>query len=73
MVKVSEDKFRFVKNYTVFFQLWSAMPIGNWKGSILKEYTDPTRNIYTHDDYISLVGTTEVIFVNIPQLFSSLG
>lgn len=45
------------------------MPIGNWKGSILKEYTDPTRNIYTHEDYVSLVGTTEVIFVNIPQLF----
>lgn len=50
------------------------MPIGNWKGSILKEYTDPTRNIYSHDDYISLVGTTEVIFINIPQfiLISSL-
>ncbi|VEN41417.1 unnamed protein product [Callosobruchus maculatus] len=42
-------------------KLWSAIPIGNWKGSILKEHADPTRAIYTHEDYITLVGTTERI------------
>ncbi|KAJ8941914.1 hypothetical protein NQ318_013247 [Aromia moschata] len=39
-------------------KLWSAIPIGTWKGSILKEHSDPMRTVYTHEDYISLVGAT---------------
>lgn len=42
-------------------KLWSAVPVGNWKGSILKEHTEPIRTIYSHDDYMSLVGNSERI------------
>ncbi|CAG9860016.1 unnamed protein product [Phyllotreta striolata] len=42
-------------------KLWSAIPVGNWKGSILKEHTEPVRSIYSHDEYISLVGNSDRI------------
>ncbi|XP_057656981.1 DDB1- and CUL4-associated factor 5 [Diorhabda carinulata] len=42
-------------------KLWSPVPVGNWRGSILKEHTEPVRKIYTHDDYMSLVGNTDRI------------
>ncbi|XP_072390311.1 DDB1- and CUL4-associated factor 5 [Diabrotica undecimpunctata] len=42
-------------------KLWSSVPIGNWRGSILREHTEPVRKIYTHDDYMSLVGNSDRI------------
>lgn len=39
-------------------KLWSALPIGTWRGSLLKEYTDPARIVYTHQDYAELVGNS---------------
>ncbi|KAK9875394.1 hypothetical protein WA026_007789 [Henosepilachna vigintioctopunctata] len=40
-------------------KLWSTLPIGSdsWKGSLLKEQSDPARTVYTHDEYIYLVGS----------------
>lgn len=32
------------------------MPIGGWSGNLLKEHTERGRTIYSHDDYIYLVG-----------------
>lgn len=43
-----------------FFQLWSALPVGNWTGSFLKEHNENSRVIYSHEDYVSLVGTADV-------------
>ncbi|KAK5648903.1 hypothetical protein RI129_003795 [Pyrocoelia pectoralis] len=40
-------------------KLWSTLPIGNWEGSLLKEHTDTPRNVYSHEDYVYLVGHTE--------------
>lgn len=42
------------------FQLWSTLPIGTWNGSLLKEHTDAPRSVYSHDDYVYLVGHGEV-------------
>ncbi|CAH1117192.1 unnamed protein product [Phaedon cochleariae] len=42
-------------------KLWSTLPISNWKGSILKEHTEPVRAIYTHEDYMSIVVSTDRI------------
>lgn len=39
-----------------FFQLWSALPVGGWAGSILKDQGEAARSLYSHDDYIYLVG-----------------
>ncbi|KAK4884518.1 hypothetical protein RN001_000789 [Aquatica leii] len=39
-------------------KLWSTLPIGNWEGSLLKEHLDAPRSVYSHDDYIYLVGHT---------------
>ncbi|XP_066154685.1 DDB1- and CUL4-associated factor 5 [Euwallacea fornicatus] len=39
-------------------KLWSTIPIGSWTGSLLKECTDPARIVYTHQDYIDLVGSS---------------
>ncbi|XP_050312634.1 DDB1- and CUL4-associated factor 5 [Anthonomus grandis grandis] len=39
-------------------KLWSTIPIGTWTGSLLKEYSDPARIVYTHREYLDLVGTT---------------
>ncbi|KAL3286132.1 hypothetical protein HHI36_000644 [Cryptolaemus montrouzieri] len=38
-------------------KLWSTLPIGTWKGSLLKEQSDPVRSVYTHEEYIYLVGS----------------
>lgn len=37
-------------------KLWSSLPVGTWKGSLLKEHSEAFRSVYTHDDYIYLVG-----------------
>lgn len=37
-------------------KLWSTLPVGNWEGSLLKEHIDAPRTVYSHDDYIYLVG-----------------
>ncbi|XP_068896111.1 uncharacterized protein [Tenebrio molitor] len=37
-------------------KLWSSLPIGTWKGSLQKEHSDAFRSVYTHEDYIYLVG-----------------
>ncbi|XP_044263338.1 DDB1- and CUL4-associated factor 5 isoform X2 [Tribolium madens] len=37
-------------------KLWSSLPIGTWKGSLQKEHTDVFRSVYTHEDYVYLVG-----------------
>ncbi|XP_018328592.1 DDB1- and CUL4-associated factor 5 isoform X2 [Agrilus planipennis] len=37
-------------------KLWSTLPVGQWEGSLLKEHTDTPRSVYSHDDYIYLVG-----------------
>ncbi|KAF5292282.1 hypothetical protein FQA39_LY03316 [Lamprigera yunnana] len=39
-------------------KLWSTLSIGNWEGALLKEHTDAPRSVYSHDDYIYLVGHT---------------
>lgn len=38
-------------------KLWSTLPIGNWKGSLLKENGESSRPVYTHEEYIYLVGS----------------
>ncbi|KAB0801590.1 hypothetical protein PPYR_03776 [Photinus pyralis] len=40
-------------------KLWSTLPIGNWEGSLVKEHTETPRNVYSHEDYVYLVGHTE--------------
>lgn len=47
----------------VFGQLWSTLPIGAWKGNLHKENADSQRNVYTHDDYIYLVGHSGQVIV----------
>ncbi|KAG5882587.1 hypothetical protein JTB14_030136 [Gonioctena quinquepunctata] len=42
-------------------KLWSSIPIGNWKGSIMKEHSEAIRPIFSHEDYMSLVGSTDRI------------
>ncbi|XP_022909763.1 DDB1- and CUL4-associated factor 5 [Onthophagus taurus] len=37
-------------------KLWSAVPVGTWNGSLLKEHQDPQRNVYSKDDYVYIVG-----------------
>lgn len=39
-------------------KLWSTVPIGTWRGSLLKEHTDPVRIVYSHQDYVDLVGSS---------------
>lgn len=34
------------------------MILGTWGGSLLKEYSEPARIVYTHQDYVDLVGTS---------------
>lgn len=41
-------------------QLWSTLPFGNWSGSLLKEHMEMPRSVYSHDDYVYLVGHGEV-------------
>ncbi|XP_060521769.1 DDB1- and CUL4-associated factor 5 isoform X2 [Cylas formicarius] len=37
-------------------KLWSTIPIGTWRGSLLREHCDPARIVYSHQDYVELVG-----------------
>ncbi|CAG9762135.1 unnamed protein product [Ceutorhynchus assimilis] len=39
-------------------KLWSTISMGPWTGSLLKEYSEPSRIIYTHQDYAELVGSS---------------
>ncbi|KAF7266740.1 hypothetical protein GWI33_019961 [Rhynchophorus ferrugineus] len=39
-------------------KLWSTIPIGTWTGSLLKEHTDSTRKVFTHQEYAQLVGSS---------------
>ncbi|KAL1513165.1 hypothetical protein ABEB36_002613 [Hypothenemus hampei] len=39
-------------------KLWSTLQIGTWAGSLLKEYSDPARIVYSHQDYVDLVGSS---------------
>lgn len=37
-------------------KLWSTLPIGTWSGSLQSPYSDTDRPVYSHDEYIYLVG-----------------
>lgn len=38
------------------FQLWTPFPIGTWSGSLVGDCNESPRNVYTHEDYVYLVG-----------------
>lgn len=69
MVKVRNNHHQ--RNFLLnsnFLQLWSTLPIGGWKGSLLKEHSESQRNVYTHEDYIYLVGHTGQVLICPPIL-----
>lgn len=37
-------------------KLWTSIPIGTWKGSLLTEDPETSRPVYTHEDYVQIVG-----------------
>lgn len=42
--------------------VFKTLILGTWNGSLLKECSDPARIVYTHQDYVDLVGSSgEVI------------
>lgn len=54
-------------------KLWSTLPIGKWKGGLIRETNENQRYIYTHDDYTYLVEHTGQVKQNTrkPQSFVS--
>lgn len=39
-------------------KLWTTLPVGKWNGSLMADYNELPRSVYSHDDYIYLVGHT---------------
>lgn len=35
--------------------MWSPLNIGDWEGSLFKETVDKSRQVFSHEEYISLV------------------
>lgn len=39
-------------------KFWTTLPVGDWEGSLLNEMIEPGRSVYSHEEYIRLVGVT---------------
>lgn len=38
--------------------MWSTIPVGTWEGALQKEVSESLRSVYSHEDYVCLVGHT---------------